>query len=234
MRTLPSALAAGSLALLLLSLVAFWPTYLSRPFASLEAYAHFHAIVGAIWLVLLLVQALFIKAHQFQLHRLAGRLSYLLAPLFALSSVVLAHSRFSRMDTATFEREAYTLFLPLAAALLFVAAFSLALVHRRSPRLHARFMACTALLLVDPVVGRFLAFYVVELPEFWHYQLITFGLECAMLAALYRTLPTRSPERRVFARFAATYAVVLVLWFFAPRTSAWVAWARWFRELPIT
>lgn len=137
------------------------------------------------------------------------------------------------MDPTTFLREAYTLYLPLSAAALFAAAFSLAISYRRITALHARFMACTALLLIDPVVGRFLAFYVVELPRFWHYQLITFALELAALVCLCRTLG-RSPESRPFFAFASAYAAVLLLWFVAPHTVAWLAFATWFRELPIT
>ena len=233
-RNLQSAVAFGAVGLLALTLFAFWPTYLSKPFAPIDGYTHFHAAIGALWLLLVLTQALLIVARKRPVHRALGRVSYVAAPLFVLSSVLLAHHRFSRMDPATFNQEAYTLYLPLTAALLFAAAWSLALVYRASVRLHARFMACTALLLLDPVLGRFLAFHVVELPEFWHYQLITFSAECAVVGMLYKTLPSPSLERRVFGIFGVVYAAVLVLWFFAPRTAAWHAWATWFRALPIT
>ena len=234
MRTVQSALALGAFGLFALALPAFWPTYLSKPFAPVDRYTHVHAALGAVWLSLLVAQALLIVARKRPVHRGLGRLSYVVAPLFALSGVFLAHHRFSRMDAATFEREAYTLYLPLSAALLFGAAYSLAMLYRRSVRLHGRFMLCTALPLVDPVVGRFLAFHVVQLPEFWHYQLVTFSVECGVLLALYRTLPGASAERRVFSGFAAAYAATLLLWFFGPRTAGWHAWAKWFRDLPIT
>lgn len=151
-----------------------------------------------------------------------------------LSGILLAHQRFSRMDDATFAAQAYTLYLPLSAALLFGAAVTLALVRRRSMPLHSRLMACTALVLLDPVVGRVLAFYVIELPQFWHYQLITFSLESAVLVALARSLPTPGGQRRGFVRFAAAFAFVLALWFVAARSPAWHVAADWFRHLPLT
>jgi hypothetical protein len=230
----PIALFAATCTLLALTLLAFWPTYLSKPVAAVDGYTHFHAAMGALWLGLLVVQSLLMATKRRRLHRRVGQLAWALAPLFVLSAVLLAHQRFSSMDEATFGAQAYTLYLPLSAALLFGSAFTLALVHRRCMPLHARFMACTALVLVDPVVGRVLAFHVVELPQFWHYQLITFALESAVLVALARSLAAQSRQRQVFARFAAAYAFVLALWFIAAPTPAWQGFADWFRHLPLT
>ena len=231
---MPSVVAFGSVALLTLGLLAFWPNYLSKPFAAVDGYTHFHAAVGASWLLLLLAQSLLIRAGWRDIHRALGRLSYATAPLFVLSSLLLAHYRFSRMDPATFEKEAYTLYLPVSAVLLFACAYALAIAHRHSVRLHARFMACTGLLLLDPVLGRVLGFYVVELPELWQYQLITFGAEGAVLFALARTLPRPSRELRTFGGFAGVYATVLALWFVAPHSSTWMSFAQWFRRLSVT
>jgi hypothetical protein len=230
----PIFVALGSAVLLGLSLLAFWPNYLSRPFAAADTYTHFHAAVGTAWLLLLVAQPLLIRAGHRKVHQTLGRLSYAMAPLFVVSGLLLAHYRFSRMEAAAFEQDAYTLYLPVSAALLFAVAYALAIAYRRSMRLHARFMACTGLLLLDPVLGRVLGFYVVELPRFWQYQLITFGLECSVLLALARTLPLRSPESRVFNRFAGSYAAVLALWFVVPHSSTWMSFARWFRHLSVT
>jgi hypothetical protein len=138
------------------------------------------------------------------------------------------------MEQATFVQEAYTLYLPLSAALLFAGAYVCALSWRHNARLHARFMVCTGLIVIDPVLARVLGFHVVELPEFWHYQIITFGIEIALLLVMTLTLPRSSAERRVFSGFAGVFALVLGLWFIVPRTAAWTSLAEWFRELPIT
>jgi uncharacterized membrane protein len=229
-----SLVAFGSLGLPALALLAFWPNYLAKPLAPIDGYTHFHAATGLLWLVLLLAQALLVRARRLDLHRFLGRLSFAAAPLFVLSSLLLAHHRFSRMDAVTFEREACTLYLPLSAALLFACAWALALAHRRDIRLHARFMASTGLLLLDPVVGRVLAFHVVQRPEFWNYQLATFGVAAAVVLALARTLPPRSQPRLTFAVFAGGYVSVLAGWFFVPHSPAWNSFAQWFRGLAVT
>ncbi len=231
---MPLTLAYGSLALLALAILAFWPTYLSKPFDAVDRYTHFHAAVGTLWLTLLIAQPVLIAKRRPGLHRLIGRTSWAMAPLFVLSAVLLAHFRFSSMDDATFSREAYTLYLPLSAAFLFAVTFLAAQAHRRRTPLHARFMACTALVLVDPVVGRVLAFHVIELPEFWHYQVVTFAVEALLLLALFKTLAPETGDRRTFGTIAGLYLVVLLLWFVAARTEAWLSFAQWFRQQPFT
>lgn len=231
---MPQLFIAGSIALAALVAFAFWPGYFSKSPATVDSYTHFHAAIAALWLSLLVVQPVFVVTRRRKWHRLLGRTSWLLAPLFVVSSFLLAHFRFARMDDPTFVDEAYTLYLPLSTALLFTASFALAMLHRKNVQLHSRFLACTALLLVDPVCGRVLALYVLELPRFWHYQLITFGIEVAVLLVLTLTLPARSGPRRAFSLFAALYASVLATWFVGARTAPWFAIANWFRGLPLT
>ena len=231
---MPRGLLAGSVTLVALVLLAFWPGYLSKPPASIDAYTHFHAAVATLWLALLVLQPTLVVKGHLHLHRRFGRAVWALAPAFVLSAVLLAHFRFSRMDASTFVDEAYTLYLPLSAALLFAAAVTLAMLHRTTPSLHSRFMACTALLLVDPVLGRVLGIYLLVLPQFWHYQLITFSIELAVLLGLVRTIGPGTTARRTFSHFAVFYTSVLFCWFFVPHTPPWLALATWFRQQPIT
>lgn len=223
----------GTAALLALAVIAFWPMYLSRPFRDVDAYTHVHAALGVTWMVLVITQAWLIRAEHRGRHRLFGRVSLVLAPGFVVSGILLAHSRFSAMDAGTFAREADALYLPISAAALFAVAFGLAMRYRRATPLHARFIACTVLPLTDPVLGRVVGFYVVELPEFWHYQVLTFGLELLVLAYLCRTARS-ARDPRAFWGFAGGYSIVLLLWFWFPRTAPWLQFATWFRGLPLT
>jgi hypothetical protein len=138
------------------------------------------------------------------------------------------------MDECTFATEAFTLYLPLTAFVLFVGAYGLGIILRRARQIHARFMACTALLLVDPVLGRTMAFYLPELPALWCYQVITFGIACTAAGFMLRTLPRGATSRRAYARFVGAFVVVLGLWFVLPYTSPWMAIATAFRALPLT
>lgn len=73
-----------------------------------------------------------------------------------------------------------------------------------------------------------------ELPQNWHYQLITFGIEIAAVVALTGTLAPGSRPRRIFARFAVFYTAVLPMFFAGARSASWIAVAGWFRQLPLT
>jgi len=108
MHSIRSAGALLVLSLIGLTIAAFWPSYLSRPFAKIDGYTHAHATLGAIWLFLLLAQTFLIRTGKRDAHRALGKLSYLFAPLFFLSGLLLANFRFSRMAEAIFAKEAYT------------------------------------------------------------------------------------------------------------------------------
>lgn len=221
-------------ALLLLALFAFWPNYLAKPFPSSDGYTHFHAVVGTTWMLLLIAQPWAIHTQRRQLHRALGKCSWALAPLFVVSGVLLAHYRFSSMDEARFKAEAVHLYLPVHTSLLFALCYSLGIVYRRNAAAHGRFMACTALPLIDPVISRIIGLYFPPLPAEWMYQGITFSITDACAVAL--ALSYRGPadaKRTVFAVVAA-FVIAHVLWFSFVHGDAWFAFASWFRALPLT
>lgn len=75
-------------AFLLLALIAFWPTYLSRIGAS-TAYTHLHAVTAVLWMMMLVAQPAAIRARRLDLHRGLGKISFGLVPLIVLSVVLL-------------------------------------------------------------------------------------------------------------------------------------------------
>jgi hypothetical protein len=231
---MPQRFAAAALALLALALVTFWPQYLSKPLATIDLYTHVHAALGTLWLALLIVQPLAIRVGARPLHRRLGRASFLLGPAFVVSGLLLAHYRFANMAPATFAREADSLYLPLMVGAMFAVAYALALVWRRQAAVHARFMACTALLLIDPVLSRIIGFYAQPLPAMWMYQGATFGLTAALMVALLRTLPPGQPGRPAFRAYVAVSIAAMLAWFVVPHTGAWLAFADAFRRLPLT
>jgi uncharacterized membrane protein YozB (DUF420 family) len=231
---MPLRFAAAALALLVLALVAFWPQYLSKPLATIDVYTHVHAALGTLWVALLIAQPLAIRAGARPLHRRLGRASYLLGPAFVVSGLLLAHYRFANMAPAAFAREAFSLYLPLMVGALFAAAYALAVVWRRQTAVHARFMACTALLLIDPVVSRIIGFYAPPLPAMWMYQGATFGLTAALMIALLRTLPPGRQGRSALRAYVVASAAAMLAWFVVPHTGAWLAFADAFRRLPLT
>ena len=228
----PIAVVAGLL--LVLALGAFWPMYLSKPFAAVDRYTHAHAAMGLAWMLLLVAQPLAIRRGRAALHRALGLVAVFVAPAFVISGVLLAHFRFAAMDEQTLVKEAFFLYLPLHTAVLFALAAGLGFHHRRATALHARFMGATALLLIDPIVVRLLVFYLPALPGQTTYQFITFGLADVAFVALVVWFRPKALDARPLWLFFGAMLLAHALWFtFAP-TPGWLAFARWFRALPLT
>lgn len=211
---------------------AFWPLYLARPAAAVDAYTHAHAAVMAAWCGLLVGQP-FLARRARSWHRVGGRASYVVAPAVALSAVLLAHQRFSGMDAATLAREGANLYLPLSAVALFAPAYAAGVGWRRDRAVHARFLVATAFPLIDPVLGRLMAFYLPPLPGYLWYQVVTFGLGDLTLAWLaWRDRQT--PAGWVFRTMLAWTLLVHAGWFTVAQGHAWPAVVRWFVRLPLT
>ena len=218
--------------MLILSGFAFWPLYLSRLGTSIDRYTHWHAFIAVCWTGLLIVQPLLIPSYR-PLHRKLGAISYGLAPAFAIASLLLAHARFRAMDLTRFQQEAANLFLPLSAVLLFTVSYVLAMYYRRNISLHARFMILTGLPMIDPVLGRVLAFYGPAFPNPLLIQAITFGLtDLIILALLWR--PQMSTRFRfAYGVPAALFPAAHAAWFTFAQAPAWVPFASWFRGLSL-
>ena len=72
---MPRYVALFSVGLLLLASVAFWPMYLSRDWAAVDRYTHAHALLGTLWLLVLLVQSILMLGGYRLAHRVAERVS---------------------------------------------------------------------------------------------------------------------------------------------------------------
>lgn len=230
---LPVRLAASVVVLSALAVPAFWPAYLGKPL-SVDPYTHVHALFGLLWLALLLAQPLLVRARKIALHRAVGRAGVAVGIGFVVTSVLLTHHRASRMDAELFAREGFGFYLPLVMAALFAAAFALALIWRRVTPLHGRYMAATALTLVDPVLARLLFFYAPPLPAPLLYQMPAFTIIVVVLLALLRSIPPGFAGRRAFRAFTIATVAALLLFFLTPHSVTWLRFLQWFRSLPLT
>ena len=210
---------------LLLAFAAFWPTYLSQPRAS-NGYTHFHAATATAWMLLLILQSWAIGSRRIGLHRASGKASYALAPLVVGSILLLAHFRIRTAAPEAYAIQTYILYLQLSLALLFTVSYALAIATRRSVARHSRFMVCTALTLIDPVVIRIM-FWIDSTPT-WNYQWLTFGLTDLLFLVLIWLERNNRAGRLVFpamlALFVAAQLPALLGW---TEGAEWQAFARW-------
>lgn len=222
------------LALLAAAVAAFWPRYLSQPPRNIDAYTHVHAASLVAWSLLLIAQPFLIRAGWRRAHRALGILSYAVAPLVVVSSVLLAHTRFKGMSALVFLAEARNLYLPAAATALFAIAYGFGLYYRKVRLLHAAFMVCTALPMLDPILGRVIGFYLPPLSNDLYYQAITYGLTDLILIGLILHGGTDVQSRRALSTMLAFFVPAHALWFTFAQSGAWLPIARWFRGLPLT
>ncbi|NEZ04629.1 hypothetical protein G4Y73_10750 [Wenzhouxiangella sp. XN201] len=216
-------------ALLALAIVAFWPTYLSQ-LSGQTGYTHLHAASATLWLLLLIAQPMAIRAGRRDLHRMVGRLSYVVAPLVLASVVLLAHANMQGLAGERLAIQTYILYLQLSLGLVFAACYAMAIIKRHDSPVHMRFMLCTALTLIDPIVVR-LMFMAQPLPT-WNYQWFTFLLTDAVLVLLI-WLDRNSPRGRwVFPVMLGVFVLIQIPALASLTSSGpWRAFAQWFAAL---
>lgn len=149
------------LALLALSLLAFWPQYLSQ-FPTAPLAFHLHGVTAGLWLLLLIVQSLTITRGDRAVHRTLGLISLVLFPLFLAGGVGIFLGMAERFVARA--TPFHALFPPRLALLDAVAVAGFAwfyfqgLRHRRTVQLHARYMLATSIFLMPPILGRLMPF----------------------------------------------------------------------------
>lgn len=214
-------------ALLALALAGFWSSYVSR-LDTAGAVTHLHAGLMLAWFAMLFVQPWLVRTRRLDLHRRIGRLSYGLVPAIVATCLWLSQLRMSAATPQTFGFQSFILYLGVAASAMFLLFWGLAIRHRREPGLHARYMAGTALVLIDPALARLLLLMQVPGPLL---QWISYGLVFAILGVLLWR-GRGWPGQRAFVVVGAVFALNLALLFVVPRAEAWQAFARFWGGLP--
>jgi hypothetical protein len=120
----------------------FWPSYYAHPWQLPSARYYVHGVLMTAWLVMLLAQAYLIRSNRRSAHRTLGKASFVLAPLIVAMFVIMIHGAAAAHPGAGALQQIF-LFYVLGAAFLFAFFYALAIVYRKTPATHARFMACT-------------------------------------------------------------------------------------------
>ena len=228
---------ASYVALLGLAVVAFWPGYIAAPSSSLSAWTHFHAVTGTLWLGLLIVQPWAIRTGRRALHVALGRASLLLVALVTTGFVGLAHSSMQGKSPQGQAVDAYYFYVRVVLVVIFVVAYVMGILHRREPEVHSRYMLCTGLPLLDPVLHR-IAQRAMDGADH-NYQLFTFGAACLLIGVLIagaRQAPRARKALHVVLALFVLGGIPLALEFHT-WGMPWVYWkalARGFASLPLT
>jgi len=214
-------------ALLAIAIFAFWTPYFSHPFSGPSAATHFHVATMLVWCLLLVVQPWLIRRQRRALHRTLGRLSGLLIVPMLAGFVLLAHERLNAPDGPPQPLRHYILYLQALGLTLFAVSYAGAMIGRRQPLVHARFMVCSGLVLLDPIVARILLFWVEPTPAFPP-QFVSYPLTDLILIGLIVLERRAARGRAVFPAMLGLIVVLQVLTFVVTAQPFWADFARWF------
>lgn len=210
----------------------FWPTYFEGAIRPISGYDHAHGIAMFGWCFMLIVQSYLIRQRKRSIHRAAGKISYVLVPFIAISTLMLANQQ---LNTRGLTGEGlYVLMLQITILAQFLIFYSLAIINRKRSDVHARYMVCTALPLIDPIFARILIFNVFAGDYAANSQYYTYAFTDLILLALVIWDWRSSGRKDVFLPMLFVLVALQLPAFLFVETSAWMSFASWYIQLPIS
>lgn len=162
---LQSAYSRVSLFFFIILLIVQWGFYKTYTiffpsFTGFKLVQHFHGTMMMTWMVLLIVQPLLIATGKISIHKLIGKLSFIIAPLVVISMILVSKFGYYKPfpPLSHIERVAAQA-LNIPSWIEFVLFYSLAIINRRNTFNHMRYMIGTALIMIGPGLGRALIVY---------------------------------------------------------------------------
>jgi len=131
--------------ILVFVIVAFFKTYFSLfpDFKDTTLTVHFHVAIVLLWFAMLIAQPILIGTKRLKLHRLVGKVSYVLVPLVIITGALMIRQEQMR------EKNLIVFTANIIDLSIFVLLFALAIIYKRKTAWHSRFMILTVL----PFIG---------------------------------------------------------------------------------
>jgi hypothetical protein len=133
-----------------LVVIGFYPTYfgLYPEFnEKIDFLMHGHFFMSALWIVVLIAQPFLILNKKYQWHRLLGRATYVIFPIWVLSFIPMINN--------VIQKGVYkNLVFPVGIMVLLIILYVLAIKNRKTTATHMRYMIASAVVLIDPTIGR--------------------------------------------------------------------------------
>ncbi len=121
---------------------------------------HLHGMTATLWIVLLMTQNWTAHHRKWKLHAWSGMASLALVPIFTVGGLLVTQHTLLRSSPFKDMFGTALSVADLIVSVAFVGLYVLALRHRRTPDLHARYMLGTVILLAAPSLSRFFGNYV--------------------------------------------------------------------------
>ena len=185
---------------------------------------HVHGILLMMWLVLLIVQPLLINTGRARLHRTIGKISWVLGPLIIGSMFLVGKGGYLRAIGNFPEQEMLaTMVLDIRGYVSFAIFWALAMLYRKDPAAHMRYMIATGILAIGPGVGRGLihSFNV----EFPNALTITDVIDLAIVGCLLGFDIYRKKNYKPFLVVFIVFLIGSILWQLRD-SAAWQSFAK--------
>lgn len=149
----------------LVLLVIFWGfhrtyTVFFPKFEGFQTVQHVHGALMMTWMLMLITQPLLILSGKAQVHRLIGKISYVIAPLVVISIfLVMRMSFYHQKETLPLPVAQGGIFLQIPMMIAFLVMYLLAIGNKHRTSHHMRYMIGTSFLMIGPGLGRALIIY---------------------------------------------------------------------------
>lgn len=131
----------------------FWPRYFSV-IGDAPTTFHVHGFLMSAWVLMLISQAWLITTSRTTWHRRMGKLGFVLGPLVAWSALLIVHESLNAGPATLVPGQIIGSTLSVGGLFSFLVTLTLAVVYRKQPALHGRFMVSTALAIIGAGLAR--------------------------------------------------------------------------------
>jgi len=135
----------------------FYQSYTSQfpDFKNATTLIHIHGALLMTWMLLLIGQPLLVHSGKANLHGTIGKVSWVLGPLIIISLFLIGRGGYTRGLGNLPEQENLSfIVLNMRGFLSFAIFWCLAMITRKTPDSHMRYMIATGILAIGPGVGR--------------------------------------------------------------------------------
>lgn len=220
-------------ALLVILLVGFWPSYFSRLTEPMHVTLHLHSIAMMAWVLLLIAQAWFIRNRKLSNHRALGKTSFVIAPLVVITGIWVNLHFQGRVDQPLAIPVQAIFWFGFFLPLLFAYLYAQAIRYRRTMPLHARYMILTGLVFLIPGFGRALDNLLEPLglwtPNFLQMLFVPLIIAVIWMASDWRRKQPYQPQLIFSVLWAANIALYVLL----PKWGVWNDFCAWAGTLTV-
>ncbi|WP_026375794.1 hypothetical protein [Aestuariibacter salexigens] len=215
------------IALLVILVVGFWPSYYSKFFGEVTFGQHFHGITMTLWCVLLITQAWLMRTKRNKQHKMLGKTVYVLGPLVSIAAIYVTFDFIAKVPQPHSKGVLAIHWFGIFLAASFTWMFIQAIRHRKNARLHASYMICSSMIFLIPGLGRAVRDIAGSIgltaPPF----AVIMSIPLVIAVVLLWRIPAQRQLKAPFMVFAIAWGSNIFLFLTLPYAQWWVDFTAW-------